>query len=180
MKKTSYLALAILGLVLIGMTSCKKSSNNNNNTPSGPSMSASITGNNNFTATAFEGAHSISSGALYLAGYKITNGDTTALLLTVWDSVSVGVTDTTCLWGWAQFGAFSTTVNGPQAPLPWQENNVGGPGTLSITAWDTTKHNISGSFSGTLYQWVAANGTTTEDSLMMTSGKFNMTYTDIP
>jgi hypothetical protein len=177
MKQTSYLALAILGLVIIGLTSCKKSSNNNN--PSGQSMSASISGNNNFSATSFYGVHSISGGVLDLVGYKVANGDTTALTLAVWDSVSVGVTDTLCLWGWAEYGAFTTAS--AQSGLPWQENNVLGAGTLSISAWDTTTHNISGTFSGTLYQWVTpTNGTPTEDSLMMTNGKFNLTYTDVP
>ncbi len=180
MKKTSYLTLAILGLVLIGMTSCKKSSNNNNNNPSGLSMSASISGNNNFSATSFYGAHSISGGVLDLVGYKIANGDTTALSLAVWDTVSVGVTDSTCLWGWAEYGAF-TTAAAEGIGLPWQENNAGGSGTLSITAWDTTTHMISGTFSGTLYQVTSGiNNYTQEDSLMMTNGKFNISYTNVP
>jgi hypothetical protein len=179
MKKKSYLALALIGLVLIGLTSCKKSSNNSNN-PSGQSMSASISGNNNFSANSFYGVHSISGGVLDLVGYKVANGDTTALSLTVWDTVSVGVTDSLCLWGWAEYGAF-TTASAEGIGLPWQENNAGGEGVFSVSAWDTTTHMISGTFSGTLYQVTSGiNDYDQEDSLKMSNGKFTMTYTNVP
>lgn len=173
MKRATLFTLAFSGAVLFVFDSCKKSSNNGN--PSGQYMTANITGNQNFSATNFVGANSIGGQNLDLIGFKISGTDTLAMWLSIPDTLAVGQPGPVPGGTLISYGTYQTIGGYPPPGLSWFENDLDGPGSLTITAWDTTNHTITGTFWGTLY-----DNPNLTDSLVMSSGKFSMTYVDVP
>jgi hypothetical protein len=147
--------LVISSAFLLAVTGCKKS--NNNGSGSG-TMSASIGGTawaNNYPLVSFY-ASSGGIGLFDIVGLQFKGGDSTSLDL--------------------EFSS-PITLNLPVNSDTKTQLNYGvlpglGSAVLTITAYDSTGHTIAGTFSGVLY-----NLSTFTDSLVVTNGKFNSTFT---
>jgi hypothetical protein len=173
MKRTSLFALAVFGMVLISLSGCKKSSNNSN--PSGQYMTVNLGGGQSFSATSFIATNSASDGSLNLYGIKINGTDTLAMSISISDSLAVGEPGPVVGGELVTYGAYNTFIGGfTNDSSLWVENDIAGPGSLTLTSWDTTTHTVAGTFWGTLY------AITNSDSLVMTGGKFNVTYINVP
>lgn len=154
---------------LLTVSSCKKSSNN-----SSSSVSATVSGTA-FSPTVTQGFYSQSEEAWDLTGFSVKSGDTSAIEVTIFKvygsslpQFTVGkpfTTDTTS-------AAVSYFTNGSNGKIYWASNG-NGFAKLTVTSLDSTGHKIAGTFSGTLY----ATGT---DSVIVTNGNFNTSYTVEP
>ncbi len=169
-KNTFLFALALLCLILLNLASCKKSSSNSGS--GGQSLTATVNGQA-FVSTGFIAANSASEQWMTIFGYKIAGGDTTAFLLYIGDTLAVGEPGPFTQGELAEYGPYEPLSAAPG--LEYTGNNLAGPGNITVTAWDTTHHTISGNFYGTLYTYMFT------DSVVVTNGKFeNISYVDEP
>jgi hypothetical protein len=154
--------IVVSSAFLLAATGCKKSNSSN---PTG-SMSASVNGTAWVGNVPSIGLYSIAAGEFELEGSQLKSGDTTALALAFFTpfvvnrafssdtaSVDVGYID-------------SHTLN------EYDGGNIAGHSVVTITSYDSTGKKIAGTFSGVLYN--ISGGT---DSLVITGGVFNSTYT---
>lgn len=165
MKKMYALALGVSGLFLLSVnTGCKKSSNNEAPGSAG-TVTASVAGQS-FNAQYVSGLYSVSAATIELGGMQFSNGDTTSIALSIPDTLHVNVPYSVAggpVVGWANM----------KTGAAFEANPLGGTGTVTLTAWDTTRHTIAGKFSGVLLSM--ANGT---DTLAVANGAFSVKYTE--
>jgi heme/copper-type cytochrome/quinol oxidase subunit 1 len=152
------------GLVtlLSSLPACQKA----NSTP--PPITATF-GSTNFQSTTYSNTYSESTGTFTINTDMTTVADSSSLLLRFQSPFQLNVpfnSDT----------ALTTTIiyttnkglNNYIAGL----DDAFGHCVMTITAWDSTQHTIAGTFSGE-----TINNSNSADSLSMTNGKFNTTYT---
>jgi hypothetical protein len=157
--------LVISSAFLLAVTGCKKS--NNNGSGSG-TMSASIGGTawaNNYPLVSFY-ASSGGIGLFDIVGLQFKGGDSTSLDLEFSSPITLNLpvnSDTS---------AFLAAYTDTKTQLNYGVLPGLGSAVLTITAYDSTGHTIAGTFSGVLY-----NLSTFTDSLVVTNGKFNSTFT---
>ena len=157
-----FLSLMALTLGAALLPACQKANNTSY------SLTATF-GPTNFQATTYSNSYSESSGTFTINADMTTTADSSSLLLTFPSPSKLNVpfnSDT----------ALTTTViystndgaNNYIAGL----DGTSGHCIMTITAWDSTQHTIAGTFSGE-----TINNNHSADSLGMTNGKFNLTYT---
>src|ERR1700748_644339 len=142
------------------LTSCSKNTSNNT---AGSTISATI-GTTNYNSYVTS-TYSVSNDLYDIVGVSISNKDTLALELT-FPTLPVNHPidlDTT-------FASLNYTI-GVSNPVFYQGGFQSGHLVLTLSALDTAKHTVSGIFQGTIYSYL------TRDSLVVTNGKFNTSYT---
>ena len=157
--------LVISSAFLLAVTGCKKS--NNNGGGSG-SMSASISGTawaNNYPLVSFYASNS-GLGVFDIVGLQFKSGDSTLFDLEFTSPVTVNhpvSSDTS---------AFIAAYTDTKTQLDYGVLPGFGSAVLTITSYDSTGHTIAGTFNGVLY-----NLSTFTDSIVVTNGKFNSSFT---
>ena len=156
----TFFTLLTLGAALL--PACQKANN----------VSYSITatfGSTNFQATTYSNTYSEGNGTFTINADMTTTADSSSLLLTFKSPSQLNVPfnsdtalTTTAIYSINQ-GA-DNYIAGLDAAI--------GHCIMTITAWDSTQHTIAGTFSGE-----TINSNNSADSLSMTNGKFNLTYT---
>jgi hypothetical protein len=125
-------------------------------------------GSTNFQATSYSNTYSESGSTFTINADMTTTADTSSLLLRFQSPSQLNIpfnSDT----------ALTTTVI---YSINQSVNYIAGLDAayghciITITAWDSTQHTIAGTFSGE-----TINSNSSADSLSMTNGKFNLTYT---
>jgi hypothetical protein len=154
--------LVISSAFLLAATSCKKSNSSN---PTG-SMSASVNGSAWASSIPTVGLYSIAAGEFEVEGGQIKSGDSTALALAFFTPFAVNrafSSDT----AFVDVGYIdSHTLN------EYDGGNIAGHSVVTVTSYDSTGKKIAGTFSGVLYNISGGS-----DSLVITGGVFNSTYT---
>lgn len=126
-------------------------------------------GTANFQATSYSNTYSESGSTFTINADMTTTADTSSLLLRFQSPSQLNVpfnSDT----------ALATTII--YSIGQGSDNYIAGLDAayghclITITAWDSTQHTIAGTFSGE-----TINSSSSADSLSMTNGKFNLTYT---
>ena len=126
-------------------------------------------GSTNFQATTYSNTYSESSSTFTINADMTTTADTSSLLLRFQSPSQLNVpfnSDT----------ALTTTII--YSIGQGSDNYIAGLDAayghciITITAWDSTQHTITGTFSGE-----TINSSNSSDSLSMTNGKFTTTYT---
>lgn len=171
MKKTRiglFLVASASIFALLTASSCKKS--NNNSSSSG--MSATVAGTA-FNPIVTQGGFSQSANEWFVGGYSVKSNDTSILEVGIFEffpnqnlQFVVGksfTTDTTSAY-------VDYFTNGFTNGKDYDASNGNGFATFTVTSLDTTNHKIAGTFSGILY--ASAN-----DSIVVTNGNFNTSYT---
>lgn len=157
------LSLITLTLALSALLpACQKA----NSTPQ--SLTATF-GSTAFQATTYYNTYSESGGTFTINADMTTTADSSSLLLTFPSPSQLNVpfnSDT----------ALKTTViystdDGANNYIAGLDGAIGHC-IMTITAWDSTQHTIAGTFSGE-----TINSNNSADSLAITNGKFNLTYT---
>jgi hypothetical protein len=165
MKLLSMRALILVVIsssFLVSVTSCKKSSSG------GTSAGLSATVNGTAWANNFEviGLFSISGGEFEIGGDQFKGGDSTAIAIQFLSPVVLN-------------HAISSDTAGVDVGyidsknlIEYDGGAIAGHSVLTITSYDSAGHKIGGTFSGVLY-----NTSGGSDSLIVTNGKFNTTFT---
>lgn len=171
-KSRSLLTISMLAAATVLTTvSCKKS----NSSSSSGTISASIH-DSSFQSQAqySSGIYSTSANAFSLSGVVLTKTDTIALELVIAGPIQVGTpVNTDSMISYVAYFDENNTFD-------WQAGGAGGGTAIyTVTSLDTTTHTIAGTFSGSLYDLLNTSGTTI-DSVMLTGGKFNLSYTVTP
>jgi hypothetical protein len=157
--------IVISSAFLLAVASCKKS---NNSGSSGTSISATVNGTAWSSNLGIIGFYSTAGagGQFSIEGGQLKSADTTAFELTFYSPFTknqVVSSDT------AEIGLLYTDV---QSNLTYQAGFNVGHFILTITSYDSTANSIGGTFSGELY-----NDANYSDSIPVTNGKFNSTFT---
>jgi hypothetical protein len=171
-KSSSLLTIFSLAAAILLMTaSCKKS----NSSSSSGTISVSVHDSSFQSQAQYSaGLYSTSENAYSLTGVVTTKTDTDAFQILIQGPVQLNVpvnTDTV--------GSYIAYFD-QNASFDWQAGGAGGGNAIyTVTNLDTTTHVISGTFSGSLYDMLNTSGITV-DSVVMTGGKFNLSYTVTP
>jgi hypothetical protein len=144
--------------------SCKKSSNSNNNSSNG-SISASINGSAWANSFPIIGAFSIGSGNFEFQGIQLKGGDSTGMALVFLTPFTVNQAVSSDS-GWVDVEYIA-----PMQVL-YDGGHTSGHSILTVTSYDPAGQKIAGTFSGVLYNISGGS-----DSLVVTNGSFNSTYT---
>ncbi|MBN9386003.1 MAG: DUF5025 domain-containing protein [Chitinophagaceae bacterium] len=169
MKKIfSLSALVAAVITILIVAGCKKDNNNNNNNNGGGSGISGTFGGKAWQSTYVIGDFSYST--LALNGYYVNGIDTTLVYIGILTSIKVGQPDVNFQSSDVGFTkANGTIANGTNYT---SGDFFGGHGTLTVTSWDTAGKKINGTFSGVLY-----NPQNSKDSMVVTNGHFNTSYT---
>jgi hypothetical protein len=150
---------------MLAATGCKKSSNNGGGSGS---MSATVSGTAWANSYPLVGLYATSggTGGFEIVGFQFKSGDSTSLDLDFPAPIVLNQ-------------AMSTNTSSFIIAYTDSKSGAGygalvgiGNATLTITSYDSTGHTIGGTFSGVLY-----NTSTFADSIMVTNGKFNLSFT---
>ena len=168
-KTVSFLSLTVIAGILLLAAGCSKSNDvNDGSIPGG--MTAAING------TPFKAVQS--SAGMYanyfqVGGVGTVNGDTVFLTVYIATPVVVNTKVSTDGNGFAEIDYLVHKNNVPYASYSAYQGQKG-PAYYTVTAIDTVKHTIQGTFNGTL----TLNGFVSDvpDSLLVTNGAFNISY----
>jgi len=155
------LALVPLSLGTAFLPACQKANN------TAYSITATF-GSTAFQATTYSNTYSESSTTFTINADMTTTADSSSLLLRFQSPSQLNVP-------FSSDTALTTTVI---YSINQGLNYIAGLDAafghciMTITAWDSTQHTIAGTFSGEMI-----NSSNSADSLSMTNGKFNTTYT---
>jgi hypothetical protein len=157
--------VVISSAFLLAVTSCKKSSNNGGGTGT---MTATVSGTAWSNSFPVVGVYASSGGAglFELIGLQFKGGDSTSFALDFASPFTLNQafsSDTAAL-----IVAYTDSKTGNS----YTALTGFGTGVLTVSSYDSTGHTIAGTFSGVLY-----NATTGTDSIVVTNGKFNSTFT---
>ena len=150
---------------LLGTASCSKSSNNNNS--SSESMTASINNTAWAANSGVGGSFTVADSTFDIAGAEIKSGDTTGFSITFYPPITVNKafnSDTT--------STIDVQYADAKTGALYDGGILAGHSVLTITSYNTSNYTIGGTFSGVLY-----NTSTFADSIMVTNGKFNLSFT---
>lgn len=156
--------IAASGILLFCInTGCKKSSNSGS---SGGAVSATV-GGTAYQSQFETGLYSASAGMIEISGDKFAAGDTTALVVVVPNTIQLNQ---------AMTFAAGTTVGytDSKSGAAFGGNAGFGYGSVTVTAWDSTRHTISGTFSGVL------QSVSNSDTLAISNGHFSGSYSVTP
>lgn len=157
-KLFSLITLSVLVILTAGITSCGKSGGGSVN-----GITATV-GSSGFTPATSVAFFSQSGAFWEIGGYTIKSGDTTALVVSLSDPVTLNTKLNN-----------STAAIGIEYYISGSKDYVAGPGWgtayVTVTSLDSTGHKIAGTFSGTLY-----NSANSNDSIKVTNGQFNSAY----
>jgi hypothetical protein len=160
-KQLTFFALTAIAVASILSTGCKKNNNSTPNPYKTDSLSATVNGSA-FLVTGSEvyGFYDTTRHSWSVTAFRTT--DSVGIALSISDSFVVNKPVTTpgsaAIEYLAQKGSY--------------DNYIGaGNTTITVTLLDTVNHKIAGTFSGDLY-----GNTGTNDSVVVTSGKFNVAY----
>jgi hypothetical protein len=171
-KSRSLLTIFTLTAATLLITaSCKKS----NSSSSSGAISVSIHDSSFQSQGQYSnGLFSTNLGAYTLTGVVTTKTDTDVFQVIIGLPIQVNVpvnTDTV--------GTYIAYFD-QNATFDWQAGGAGGGTAIyTVTSLDTVNHKIAGTFSGSLYDMLNTSGITI-DSVVMTNGKFNLSYTVTP
>jgi hypothetical protein len=159
-----FLSLVFIpGAFLLAVASCSKS----NNSGSGGGMSATV-GSNSWSsgASATQGIYDTSQDQFEIGGTQINSGDTTAFILYFSTPFTVG--------GAMNSDTVFVDVNYIDSKTLnlYDGGKEAGWSILTVTSYNSTGHTIAGTFNGVLY-----NLSNSSDSLVISNGKFNSSYT---
>lgn len=157
--------VVITSAFLLASSGCKKSSNNGGGSGS---MSATIGGTAWANSYPLIGLYATSSGiGLFdIIGLQFKSGDSTTLDLEFVSPITLNQpvnSDTS---------AFIAAYTDSKTQAGYGVLPGLGSAVLTITSYDSTVHTIGGTFNGVLY-----NLSTFTDSIVVTNGKFNSSYT---
>lgn len=156
MKNLSLSLLSVAILALISTTACKKSKDSGSS-----GLSATINGAA-YQPSQVTGIYA--QGDITIAGVQVQGGDSLLLALDIPDTAHVnnpidlysgGITYTK----WKSKNTYEYNFNGSH-------------GYTTLTSWDKTGKKIAGKFSGVIYSVTNSN-----DSIVVTNGQFNTSYT---
>lgn len=163
-KKLIVPAFAAFACIAISV-GCKKSNNSTNSSSISATMGStniSISSANTFSW------YSTDSSVFEISGLSINGKDSAILGLQIFPPFKLdsAITD-----------SWSVNIDYyiPSSQADYFAGNGFGHVSLTVTSQDTVNHKIAGTFSGTLY-----NGFGTTDSLVVTNGKFNTSYSVVP
>jgi hypothetical protein len=156
--------ISLTMLTLWGIAGCSK--NNSSSTASEGTMTATVNGTA-YTAKAYVIAGYLTSyGQIIVQGDSINNNDTTEIQVAMPYPPAVNVpisTDST------QFAAVTYVRGGVEYDA---FNGYGySHGVITLSSADTVNHRVIGTFSGVVY-----NTALSTDSVVLTNGTFNSTY----
>ncbi len=158
-----YSAISLAAVIAAG---CSKS---NPSSSSGTAVSATINGSA-FTPAVTVGIFSQPDSSFQLTSYSIKNSDTTGLNLYFPGGMPLNTVQS--LGDSVQL-VYTNSATGKS----YAGNSLGGHGSITLTSLDTTNHKLAGTFSGTLLLQNSSTGiVTTSDSVVITNGAFNSTY----
>jgi len=170
MKTKSAITMTLLAVAAAGilaLPACKKSNSN----PSAASGSTSATLDGTATAFTYTQGLELTGLQIGVSGYNLVNGDTVYFGVSVPDSARVNVPYSITAWSNLQYWDRNHTFEYDSwLAFPMDHGNV------TITSWDKDSKTIAGTFEGVLYTSVGL-GNFANDSLVITNGKFNATYT---
>jgi hypothetical protein len=164
----SLLTVSILAAVTFFMAaSCKKS----NSSSSSAQISASISGAN-FQGTIVENVYSKSGRAFILSALSPTKPDSTVFQMTFFAPAKLNVP-------FSSDTSFNMVVSYSDlnGTFDWGASYLGsGKAIINITAWDSVNNKVTGTVTGSLYDYLNY----TQDSVIVTKGQFNTSYTVVP
>lgn len=149
------------------MAGCSKSNDNNSN-PFG--ITSQINGK---AFHAFQAAAGLYANYYQVGGVGIVNGDTVFLTVYIATPVALDQQVSTDDNGFAEIDYVTHINNAPFASYSAFRGQKG-PAYYTVTAIDTIKHTIQGTFNGTLTR----NGFISDapDSIVVSNGAFNISY----
>jgi hypothetical protein len=167
MKISSIRALAIIAISsasLLVVTSCSKSNNNS----SSAGISATVGGSAWANSFPIQGIYSTAGSAFILGGIQVKSGDSTGVEVGFGTPVTLNqaLTSDGIIIDVVYIVAKTQAVY-DGSPLTGSAHS-----TVTVTSYDSTGHKVGGTFSGVLY-----NESNSSDSLVVTNGKFNASYT---
>jgi hypothetical protein len=155
----------ITSAFMLAATGCKKSSNNGGGSGSMSATISSTAWTNNYPLVGLYSS-SGSIGLFEIVGLQFKGGDSTSFALEFGSPFTLN-------------HAYSSDTSAISVAYVDTKTQVGygvvpgiGNAVLTITSYDSTGHSIGGTFSGVLY-----NISTFADSIIVTNGKFNSSYT---
>jgi hypothetical protein len=164
----------IFFVLLLSILGCKKSSNHNS--PSGAAVSATVNGAA-WSATLQSWATYYTANAQFqIWGSELAGAYTLKFGLLIITPIMLNKPigpDTPI----NNFGYFNDVVYVDEKTINSYKSydgqpDFGGHSTLTVTAYDSAGHTISGTFSGVLYNQANSN-----DSVLVTNGRFNTSFT---
>ena len=164
----SLLTICMLATATLLMTaSCKKSNSSPNNGPFTAEVSDTTV-----RPTLTTAVYSQFYQTFAIAGLVVGTKDTAILNLNfIPSNYTIGVTAS------SDSNVLYVEYTDANYTYDWVAGNASaGTALLTITAWDTTAKTMSGTFSGHLYNNMPTSAYDT-DSVILTNGKFNVTYT---
>jgi hypothetical protein len=157
---------AIAAATLLAIPGCKKSNSN----PSSTTSSTSATINGTATQFTYTKGFEVKGDEIGVAGYNLAGADTIFFSITVPDSARVnapyGIHGDADIQYWDKAGQFDYTSS-----FAYTSTH----GNVTLTSWDKSGKTIAGIFSGVIYSTVGL-GNWSNDSLIITNGKFNASY----
>jgi hypothetical protein len=160
---TSLLTVSILAAATFFMAiSCKKS----NNSTGGGGLSATISGTAWASTVPSQAIFAKTLGEFEIIGGQYKSGDSTGLSLafgTPFPLHTAISSDTAFL---------DVSYVNVKTLAQYDGGLLAGHSILTVSAWDSVNHKISGTFTGVLY-----NVSSGSDSLVVTNGTFNTAYT---
>lgn len=166
-KTTSLFAFTAMAGLWLVVAGCSKSNNSNNN-PFG--VTARV---NSKTFHTFQTAAGLYANYYQVGGVGTVNGDTVFLTIYIATPVTLNATVSTEDNAFAEIDYVIHRSNVPYASYSAFQGQKG-PAYYTVTAIDTAKHLIQGTFNGVLSQ----NGAVSDvpDSIVITNGQFNTSY----
>ncbi len=159
MRISRLLFLALAATTVLISTSCKKSNDTNNNATLSATIGGTVVTPSNSVGVLWQ-----SNNYFDVFGFIVKGADTTILEINIPGGFKLN----------------TAAVNGNEYFVGYQTGNkqyvaglgYGGTTSFTVTSWDSTGHKIAGTFSASLYNMGNSN-----DSVLVTNGKFNSTYT---
>lgn len=170
-KNSSLASILVLAAsLLLTATACKKS---NSNSASNAAFSATIH-DTAWQSTYGVGVYYQSVGTMQIQGVSSKIKDDSTVLDVAFGPVQVNQPVVTGVTG------MDVAYYDQQNTFYWGAGNGQAPGTctLVVTSFDTVNHKIAGTISGSLYN--AMLGASPTDSILLTNGRFNVSYIIIP
>lgn len=156
----------VAAMIILTFAGCKKDNNNSDNN-GGTGISGT------FGGTSWQSAYVLGNfyySTLALNGFYVKDNDTSLVYIGILTSIKIGQPDVNFQHSEVGFTkANGTIANGTNYT---SGDFFGGHGTLTVTSWDTAGKKINGTFSGVLY-----NPQNSNDSMVVTNGHFNTSYT---
>jgi hypothetical protein len=155
--------VVISSAFLLAVAGCSKSSNSNSST----GITASVAGSAWASNYPVEGTYISALGQFEVGGVQVKGGDTTAFAILFDAPFSLN----------KAMNSASANVDvqyvDEKTQLSYDGGSAAGWSIITITSYDSVGHKVGGTFSGVVYD-IGLSG---NDSLVITNGTFNTSYT---